>query len=548
MTRYVLVVCLYLCLHSPLFGDNAYVSLPTNSGPMASDVDPDANIAVVADRNSNSISIIDLSNNSVKTTIAVGTTPTSVAINPRTHQAVVTNFGSDDISIVDLETEQVVDTVQVGNSPRDVAIDTDNNVAIVANLNDNSISMISLDTGGDLLPTPITVGSFPISVGYNAVNHTALVANYQDGTVSVIDLTKKIKVGDISVGTNPVDIAVCSDLNRAVVANYGSSSASVIQLTDYTVVATLTVGSRPYGVAINPKTQLAAAVSNGDQTITLIYLGDGFYSDLTHDANEIDHRNQKLPMVITGVGDNPIHLSINPNNNTAITSNISADRLTIVPLGSSAAVPFAVDTAQYRSNLLLSNLGWEDATIEMELHDKDGNLLGAGLVRVPSNGFKQINNINRMLLGSSSLTNTDGIIRLSCDQPFTSVLSLIDNTSNDPSMIVGSSSGHTIWKFLSLPNTSTFHSQLYVWNSGDTAATVNLTLRDALGATMASKDGVSLPAKGFYFSKDIFFDLASNAQVGSLEVNSPAFSRIVPLVLLQSSTHTGGFLQATPLD
>ncbi len=548
MTRYLSVICLYLCLHSSLFGDNAFVSLPTNSGPMASDVDPDANIAVVTNRNSNSISIIDLSTNSVKTTITVGSTPTSVAINPKTRQAVVTNFGSDDISIVDLETEQVVDTIQVGNSPRDVAIDTDNNVAIVANLNDNSVSMISLDTGGDLLTTPITVGSFPISVGYNGVNHTALVANYQDGTISVIDLTKRIKVGDILVGTNPVDIAVSSDLNRAVVANYGSDSVSVIQLTDNSVVGTISAGSRPLGVAINPKTQLAAALSNGDRTISLIYLGDGYNNDVTHDPNEIDHRNQKLPMVITGVGDNPVHLSINPNNNAAITSNISADRLSIVPLGFSAGVPFAFETAQYRSNLLLSNLGWEDATIEMELRDKDGNLLGAGLVRVPSNGFKQINNINRMLQGSSTITNTQGFIRLSCDQPFTSLLSLIDNTSNDPSTVIGSSSGHTAWKFHSLPNTATFHPELYVWNSGDTATTFNLTLRDALGATMVSKEGVSLPAKGFYFSEDIFLDLSSNAQVGSLEVRSPVLSRIIPLVLLQSSTHTGGFLQATPLD
>jgi YVTN family beta-propeller protein len=548
MTRSLVVIYIYFSLQFPLLADNALVSLPTNSGPMASDVDPDANIAVVADRNSNSISIIDLSNNSVKTTIAVGTTPTSVAINPRTHQAVVTNFGSDDISIVDLETAQVVDTVQVGTSPRDVAIDTDNNVAIVANLNDNSISMISLDTGGDLLPTPITVGSFPISVGYNGVNHTALVANYQDGTISVIDLTKKIKVGDISVGSNPVDIAVSSDLNRAVVANYGSNSASVIQLTDNTVVATLTVGSRPYGVAINPKTQLAAVVSNGDQTITLIYLGDGFYSDLTHDPNEIDHRNQKLPMVITGVGDNPVHLSINPNNNTALTSNISADRLTIVSLGFSASLPFAIDTAQYRSNVILSNLGWGDAAFNMELYDKDGNLLGAGIARVQANGFKQINSINRMLQGTSNVTGTQGLIRITSDQPFTALLSLIDNISDDPSIVIGSAGGSTSWKFHSLPNTSAFHSQLYVWNSSQDSTSFNLTLSDALGATMASKDGVSLPAKGFYFSNDIFLDLSSNALVGSLEVNSPAFSRIVPLVLLQSSTHTGGFLQATPLD
>jgi YVTN family beta-propeller protein len=375
-----------------------------------------------------------------------------------------------------------------------------------------------------------------------------LVANYQDGTVSVIDLSKKIKVSDISVGINPVDIAVSPDLNRAVVANYASDSVSVIQLTDNTVVATVSVGRLPLGVAINPRTQLAAALANEDQTISLIYLGDGFYNDVTHDPNEIDHRNQKIPMVITAAGDNPVHLSINPNNNTAITSNISADRLTIVPLGFSASLPFAIDTTQYRSNLVLSNLGWGDAAFNMELNDKDGNLLGAGIVRVQANGFKQINDIDRMLQGTSNVTGTQGLIRITGDQPFTALLSLIDNISNDPSMVIGSAGGSASWKFHSLSNTSAFHSQLYVWNSSQGSTTFNLTLRDALGATMTAQTGLSLPANGFYYTEDLFVSLSSNAQVGSLEVSSPSLSRIVPLVLLQSSTHTGGFLEATPLN
>lgn len=65
---------------------------------------------------------------------------------------------------------------------------------------------------------------------------------------------------------------------------------------------------------------------------------------------------------------------------------------------------------------------------------------------------------------------------------------------------------------------------------------------------MAAQTGLSLPANGFYYTEDLFVSLSSNAQVGSLEVSSPSLSRIVPLVLLQSSTHSGGFLEATPLN
>ena len=69
------------------------ISVGSGAGPMAIAIDPDANLAVVANRNNNTLSIIDLSSNSTRATATVGTTPTSVAINPRTHEAVVTNFG-----------------------------------------------------------------------------------------------------------------------------------------------------------------------------------------------------------------------------------------------------------------------------------------------------------------------------------------------------------------------------------------------------------------------------------------------------------------------
>jgi YVTN family beta-propeller protein len=548
MKKTLFLVVFYTCLFCSLVSAQQYVSLPENSGPMASDVDPDTNVAVVANRNANTVSIIDLSSNTIKTTIAVGTTPTSVAINSRTHQAIVTNFGSDDISVIDLETEEVVDTIPVGNSPRDVAIDPEHNMAIVANLNDNSVSLIDLNTGGDLLPTPIPVGTFPISVGYNPVNHTALVVNYQDGTVSVIDLEKKMRVGEILVGSNPVDIAVSFELNRAVVANQASGSVSIIQLTDLKVLTTITVGNRPFGIAINPKTKLAAALSNGDQTISLIYLGDGFYDDIIHDTNEVDHRNTKLPGVIPGAGDNPVHLSINPNTNTALSCNLSNNRVSLLSLDFQSSIPFVLDTGDFRADLLLSSLGWAEANVRMELRNKDGEFLGAGIARVPANGFKQINQVSRVLQGASTITNTQGLLRLTSDQPFACLLNLTDNNSGDFSMLTGRSTGHAKWLFPFLPNSSGLQNRLAVWNTSDLGTIFTLTLRNGLGAVLATKESASIPAKGFYTSDNIFSDLPSNAQGGALEISSPALSHIIPIVLLQDNKRVGSFVEAVPQE
>jgi len=516
---------------------------------MASDVDPDANLAVVVDRNKNAATIIDLSNNSTKATVTVGTTPTSVAVNPRTHQAVVTNFDSDDISIIDLTLQQVIATVEVGSSPRDVAIDTDNNVAIVVNLNDNSVSLIDLRTAGELLSTPIPVGTFPIAVAYNPSNHTALVANYQDGTVSVIDLTNKVRLTNINVGTNPVDIAVGYDINRAVVANQGSGNATVLNLTDNSVVATVTVGGTPFGVGINPRTKLAAVLDNSTKSISMIYLGNGYDDDLNIDPDP--YRNTKVTTVIANAGDNPIHLAINPSNNTALLSNLTSDSLTIVPLSFYNFLPFANDTATERSNLVINNLGFLDSNVQIELRDTSGTLLATGSALVPAYGFKQISNINQVLYGTNTPTNTQGMLKLTSEQPVTSMISLIDNNSNDPGLVPGRGTGYSRLFVNSVANLSLgagFTSELMILNLGTTTASLTLTARDQVGGVLATKPGVTIAINGFYYSQNIFADLGIIGQVGSLEINSATLSPLSAVTRVDTTSHTSGLLEAVPIQ
>lgn len=517
---------------------------------MALDINPDANIAVVVNRNSNSISVIDLATNTVKRTIQVGTTPTSVAINPRTNMAVVTNFGSNDISIVDLDAseEEVIATIPVGNSPRDVAIDPQSNVAIVANLNDGSVSLIDLGTNGDLLTAPIQVGNSPVSVAFNPINHTALVANYEDGTVSIIDMTQRIRLGNVSVGSNPVDITVNYEINRALVANQGSNDVSVIKLTDNSVVATVAVGSRPYGVAINPKTKLGAALSNATKSISLIYLGNGFDGDLNNGHDDKNLENGKLTTLIESVGENPIYMVINPANNTALLANLTADNVSIAPLAFFNFLPFALDNESVRSNLVINNLSGSDTNVQVELHAEDGSLLATGAVQVIANGFRQFNNINRILLNRDDPSQTNGLLKLVADQPISSFISLIDNQTNDPSLQPGRASGHAKLFLNSVINAGVFRSQLVIMNVGNTTATVKLTARDEIAAVLGAKEGIAIPANGFYMSEDIFSDLGISGRTGSVVLESPTVSPLVAVSRVVSSSRTSGFLEAVPIE
>ncbi|MSO21918.1 MAG: YncE family protein [Acidobacteria bacterium] len=525
------------------------ILLPIGSGPYAVELNQDSTLALVVNRNSNTVLIVNLADNSIKNTITVGTFPTSVAINPITNQAVVTNFGSDNISVIDIGSATVVATIAVGKpdasnptfrfSPRDVAIDTANNIAIVANLNGNSVSLIDLNSNSLIVAEPIKVGSNPISVAYYREKNIALIANYQSDNVSVIDMRNRARIRDIPVGLKPVDIALNLQTKKAVVVNSDTNDITVLDLDKVSVLtanpidATVSVGSRPFGAVINPNTNFAAVLSSGSKSISLVNLGD----------------NTKFTTVVTGVGDTPTHIALNPSNNTALVASPTNDSIYSVQLGFLNYLPFAFDTEVFRSNLGITNISSAEANLQIELRDKDGNLLASGATKVSAHGLKQLNNVNRVLLGRDGVTNTLGSLRVMSDQPFSSFISVIDNSSNDPGLQVGRSGGFSRLLINSATNTGAFRSRLVLLNLGNTSAAVNLTARDnATGEVLATKGGILIGLNGFYYTDDVFSELGVENNFGPLEIESPNVQPLIGVTLIGSASRTSGFLEAVPIQ
>jgi len=525
------------------------ILLPIGSGPFAVELNQDATLALVVNRNSNSLSIINLDDNVIRSTIAVGSFPTSVAVNPSTNRAVVTNFGSDNISVVDMGSDTVLATIDVGErgpsdptfrfSPRDVAIDTANNIAIVANLNANSVSLIDLNSNSRILTVPIQVGTNPISVVYYPPKNVALVANYQDGTISVIDMQNKARSRDVAVGLKPLDIAMNLQTKQALVVNEDTNDVSVLDLdkiSDLTVspvVTTVSVGNRPFGAVINPNTNVAAVLSNGNKSISLINLGD----------------NTKFTTVISNVGDAPTHIALNPVNNTALVTSPTNDGIFIAPLGFINYLPFALDTDAFRSNLGITNISSAEANVQIELRDKQGNLLASAATKVPARGLKQLNSLNRLLLNAETVTNTTGVVRITSDQPFSSFISVIDDSTNDPGLQVGRSTGFSRLLINSATNTGLFRSRLVLLNLGNTRAAVTLTARNnETGEVLATKDGIFIEQNGFFISDDIFAEMGIENNFGPLEIESPNLQPLIGVALIGSSNRTSGFIEAVPVQ
>jgi len=526
------------------------IPLPTGSGPLDVAVIPETSIAVTANRNSNSVSIVDLSTGAVKTTLAVGLAPTSVAINPVTNRAVVTNFGDDTVSIIDLTSQTVVATVAVGAkistdpnfhySPRAVAIDTATNQAIVANLNGGGISIIDLNTNTSILPDQLQAGTSPISVAYYPALSLALVVNFSSNNVTVINIPNRVLIRAIPVGTNPVDISLNLATNKAYVADSGSNDITVIDLQQITstttspVVATISLGVSPSAVSVNPSTNVGVFTSSDSRSMSLFNLND----------------NSLYPTVInTNVGSTPSSVAVNVSNNTALVTSPTNDGLFINSLGFINYLPFAIDNDTYRANVGLTNISTTEGNFQLELFDKDGKSLGKGAAKIAAHGFLQINNINRYILGSTEVTNTIGSLRVTADLPFSSFISVINNATNDPALQVGRSSGYSNLVLDAVTNAGNFRSKMVILNLGNAIGATSLTaFNPSTGETLATKTDIFVPVGGFYLSNDILADMGLTGTFGPLQIKSPNLQPLFVVTLVESTSNTGGFLEAVGLQ
>jgi hypothetical protein len=197
----------------------------------------------------------------------------------------------------------------------------------------------------------------------------------------------------------------------------------------------------------------------------------------------------------------------------------------------------------------ITNISTATANFQIELFDQNGNSLGKGTAQIVSKGFLQINNVNRYVLGASAVTNTIGSVRVTSDQPFSSFISLINNATNDPALQVGRSTGFSNLVLDAVTNTGNFHSKIFILNLGNAIGATSLTVYDPVtGASLATKADIFVPVGGFYFSNDILADMGLTDKYGPMQITSPNLQPLIVVTLVESTSNTGGFLEAVGLQ
>ena len=168
------------------------------------------------------------------------------------------------------------------------------------------------------------------------------------------------------------------------------------------------------------------------------------------------------------------------DSNDRVTSGVlmfkTSDRLSQPARPSSEAIfiPSIVENGQFRTNLGINNLSKSQANVSLTLVDSEGIVLGGKTVQVEAEGLKQINSVARFLFEDSVGSDIEGNLYLESDQAISAWASQIDNTTNDPSLLLSKRTGTTRVLIPSSANIGTFSSSLVLMNVGITTAQVVL--------------------------------------------------------------------------
>jgi gliding motility-associated-like protein len=156
-------------------------SIPLHAGsiPHSICVSPDGSKLYVANSNSQSVSVVNLSTNSVVSDISVGSVPYGMCVSPDGSKLYVANNASNTISIVNL-TNNSVTTIPIG-SPQGISLSADGSILYATNSTDDQLWIIN--TATNAVESKITTGQFPTSLG-NFVSGSA--CNGQPVTVTII--------------------------------------------------------------------------------------------------------------------------------------------------------------------------------------------------------------------------------------------------------------------------------------------------------------------------------------------------------------------------
>lgn len=254
---------------------NFVKDIPVDNQPWAVAVSPDGTRIYVLSINDvyghagiGTVSVIDAAQNKVISTIPVGKNAGSIVVSPDGKKAYVANKSSNTISIIDLTNNTVSDipityalSVAISNDGKTLYVTADGNAS--------TGTLYAINTADNSIIKTVPIGLSPDGIVVSADGNSVYLTNDYLNTVSVIN-TKTYAATTIPVGQAPYSLAITPDGKSVYVSNFLSKSVSVINTAINTVVQTISIQGDPQGISVSPSGNLLYVTSVTPDMITVI--------------------------------------------------------------------------------------------------------------------------------------------------------------------------------------------------------------------------------------------------------------------------------------
>jgi phospholipase C len=209
---------------------------------------PDGSQVWVTESGTNTVSVIPTGGsapNKIASTVVVGIYPHGIAITPDGKTAYVANTGpntgpggSETVSVIDVSSQTVTGTVSVGEAPQTATISPDGSLVFVTCA--DGVYVITASSGSvrrvhETLRNPHGVGVTPDGTH-------AYITDTEHDQVVVVDTARLRTAGRVAVGRTPWNAAFSGDGSSAYVTNANDNTVSVIETANRKVATTIALG------------------------------------------------------------------------------------------------------------------------------------------------------------------------------------------------------------------------------------------------------------------------------------------------------------------
>ncbi len=224
------------------------VTLPVGSSPFGASVTPDGRLGIVSNFSSGTLTFIDLTANPPAVSGTLGTgplmaAPESVAITPNGRFGVVADGGGvRNVISVDLQQRTIVGSVSGLPSNQGAAISPDGTLVLILSADTNQVSVLNINSNGALTDTGQRVTLSGATGGARSIAITpngrrALVTNSNSGLVTVLSInggtvtnTGAITLLGTVTSFNTSGVAITHDGRKAYISNFQDSNLAVLSI------------------------------------------------------------------------------------------------------------------------------------------------------------------------------------------------------------------------------------------------------------------------------------------------------------------------------